>query len=117
MLDSILDSTKKLLGIEASYKQFDDDIIMHINSTFAKLDQIGITPTGETYQITGDTEKWQDFIGDHLQIGMVRSYMYASVRLLFDPPATSFGIEALKSQASEYEWRMRELQGLFVIQT
>ncbi len=117
MPQSILDSIKKLLGIEAEYTHFDTDIIMHINSTFAKLDQIGITPTGSVYQITDKEDKWEDFIADFAAINMVRSYMYTAVRLLFDPPATSFGIEAMKSQCSEYEWRLRELQSLFIPQT
>lgn len=117
MAQSILDSIKKLLGIEAEYTQFDTDIIMHINSTFAKLDQIGITPTGTVYQINGKEETWEEFIGSEIAINMVRSYMYTAVRLLFDPPATSFGIQAMKEQCSDYEWRLRELQNLFVPQT
>ena len=34
MEDSILNSIKKLLGIDEYYTQFDADIIMHINSVF-----------------------------------------------------------------------------------
>ncbi len=117
MAESILTSVKKLLGIESGYTQFDTDIVIHINSTFAKLDQIGVTPTGEVYEIATAEDNWEDFISDYKAINMVKSYMYASVRLLFDPPATSFGIEALKGQISEYEWRMRELQTLFIPQS
>ena len=41
---SILSSTKKTLGISASYTVFDQDIIMHINSVFALLNQLGLGP-------------------------------------------------------------------------
>ena len=44
MGDSILLSIKKLLGIGDDYKYFDEDIIMHINSVFMILNQLGIGP-------------------------------------------------------------------------
>lgn len=37
MMDSILTSVKKLLGIDESYEHFDADIIMHINSALVIL--------------------------------------------------------------------------------
>ncbi len=41
MSDSILNSTKKVLGIEAGYTPFDVDILMHINSVFTTVSQLG----------------------------------------------------------------------------
>ena len=43
-MDSILTSTKKLLGITEEDISFDLDIIMHINSVFAILTQMGVGP-------------------------------------------------------------------------
>lgn len=39
VMDSILLSTKKQIGIEPSYEAFDADIIMDINSVFMILNQ------------------------------------------------------------------------------
>ena len=61
MDDSILNSIKKLLGIEQDYKHFDPDLIMHINSVFVILQQLGVgTPYGFT--ITGSDETWSKFM-------------------------------------------------------
>ena len=45
MEESILTSIKKLLGITEDYEQFDTDIIIHINSVFMILTQIGVGPS------------------------------------------------------------------------
>lgn len=44
-MESILTSIKKLLGIAEEYTQFDNDIIMHINSVFTTLTQLGVGPS------------------------------------------------------------------------
>ena len=61
MTESILTSIKKLLGIDESYKHFDPDLIMHINSVFSILTQLGVGPPNG-FSITGDSEKWNSFI-------------------------------------------------------
>lgn len=102
--DSILDTTKKALSMEPDYTAFDSDIIMHINSTFFVLQQLGIGPA-EGFTIEGSEETWAQFMGID-NYNAVRSYMYLKIRLLFDPPANSFSQEAMKKQAEEYEWRL-----------
>ena len=103
---SILTSVKKLLGIDESYTVFDDDIVMHINSTFGTLHQLGVGP-GVPYFIEDKTEKWEEFLTTALTLNSVKSYIFVKVKLLFDPPATSFAIEALERQVSEFEWRLQ----------
>lgn len=103
--DSILDKTKKLLGIEADYPAFDVDIIMHINTVFSTLSELGIGPV-DGFLIEDNTTQWSAFIVDKPYLNQVRSYMYLRVRLLFDPPTTSFAIEAIKNQITEFEWRL-----------
>lgn len=105
VIPSILDSTKKAIGLGAEYDVFDSDITMHINSVFFTLNQLGVGPA-EGFQITGSDETWDAFLGDDPRMNAVKSYMYLRVRLLFDPPPTSFTQEALKQQAQEYEWRL-----------
>lgn len=105
MSESILDSTKKVLGLDPEYKEFDVDLLTHINTAFSILHQIGIGPK-LGFLVTSDGETWEDFLGGDLRINSVKSYVYLRVRLLFDPPTTSFHQEALKAQYQELEWRL-----------
>lgn len=106
MTDSILDSTKKVLGIDSTYTAFDEDIKMFINSAFSTLHQLGVGPE-EGFEIAGNTEVWSDFLGpDSKTLNNVKAYVYLSVRLLFDPPPTSFGIAAFERQLEELVWRI-----------
>lgn len=105
MADSILDSTKKILGIDASYTAFDPDILVHINTCFMVLNQIGIGPDAG-FSIVDNTATWDSYLGTDLNLNPVRTYVYLRVRLLFDPPTTSYVIEAMKQQIQELEWRL-----------
>lgn len=104
-MDSILTSVKKLLGIVDEYKHFDNDIIMHINSALFTLKQLGVGPS-EGFTITDKDAAWTDFIKDVTEVEAVKSYVYLKVKLVFDPPASSAVMEAIKNQISEYEWRL-----------
>lgn len=104
-MDSILTSIKKLLGITEEYDTFDNDLIMHINSVFMILNQMGVGPK-EGFKITDDSETWEDFISDSLLYEAVKSYVYLKVRLLFDIPTSSAVTESINRQISELEWRL-----------
>lgn len=104
-MDSILTSTKKILGIDESYTDFDIDIVLHINSVFSTLQQLGIGPE-IGFAIEDDTSTWDDFLGTDPRKNNVKSYMYLRVRLLFDPPVLSYMIDAMRAQITELEWRM-----------
>lgn len=113
MDDSILNSIKKILGIDPDYDEFDADIIMHINSAFATLDQLGIGPA-DGFMIDDDDAVWDDFLLGDTRLNSVKTYIGLKVRLVFDPPATSFGITAMEKQIAEHEWRLnvaREVTG------
>lgn len=104
-MDSILNSIKKLLGVEVDYNQFDTDIVMHINSVFMELTQLGVGPS-EGFSIGGDgSEEWNEFVDDG-KYEAVRSYMYLKVKLLFDPPLSSAVIDAMRRQIDNLEWRI-----------
>jgi len=104
--ESILDSIKNSLGIEEDEKAFDDDLVMHINSVFGVLNQIGVGPK-TPYFITNTSETWDGFTNlPKGTIEYVKSYMYLKVKLIFDPPGSSIAAEAMKQTASEYEWRL-----------
>lgn len=106
-MDSILTSIKKLLGISEEYVQFDDDIIMHINTAFLNLHQLGVGPT-EGFSISDNTAVWEDFveIDSKLPLNAVKSYVYLKVKLLFDPPLSSAVVESTNRMISELEWRL-----------
>lgn len=105
MDESILTSIKKLLGVPEDYEHFDQDIIMHINSVFMILNQLGVGPT-EGFTITDKTAVWSDFISDNKKFESVKTYMYMKVRLLFDPPLSSAVMECINKVISELEWRL-----------
>lgn len=105
-MESILISIKKLLGISEDYRQFDDDIIMHINTVFLNLTQLGVGPE-VGFTIEDDSACWSDFIDiENSQLHAVKSYIYLKVKLLFDPPLSSSVVEAMNRQIAELEWRL-----------
>lgn len=106
-MESILTSIKKLLGIAKEYEHFDPDIIMHINSVFMTLTQLGVGPS-EGFYIEDDEAVWTDFVPDINQLQAVKTYMYLKVRLLFDPSSLgSATLAAYERQIQEYEWRLK----------
>lgn len=104
---SILTSTKKMLGVGEEYTPFDLDILTHINSVLSTLDQLGVGPVGGL-SIEDETAVWEDLDVPITQINAIRSYVFLKVQMLFDPPATSFLIQAREKQIAEFEWRIRE---------
>lgn len=104
-MDNILSSIKKLLGIPTDQTAFDNDIIMHINSVFMILNQLGIGPA-DGFVISNDYALWSDFIPDGQNLELVKSYVYMKVRLMFDPPTSSAVLSAMERSISEFEWRL-----------
>lgn len=105
MEDSILTTVKKLLGIPENFSHYDLDIIIQINSAFSTLRQLGLGPENG-FRIEDDDAVWEDFIGDDETVEMMKQYIYQKVRLAFDPPTTSFAIDAIKESNKEIEWRL-----------
>ena len=104
-MESILNSIKKLLGPGMEYDHFDPDIIIHINSAFSVLTQLGVGPA-EGFFINDEAEKWEDFLPEEKMIHSVKTYIYLKVKLVFDPPLTSAVLESMKEQIKELEWRL-----------
>lgn len=104
-MESILTSIKKLLGIEEEYEHFDADLIMHINSVFMILTQLGVGPS-EGFSIMDESDVWTDFIPASAKLELVKSYMHLKVKLIFDPPLSSAVIESMNRMISEFEWRL-----------
>ena len=108
MTDSILNTTKKLLGIAEENTEFDLDIILHINSVFTILTQLGVGPS-KGFFITDGSATWSDFIPEGEMMEAVKSYMGCKVRMLFDPSTSSATMQALQNMCNELEWRLNVL--------
>lgn len=104
-MESILTSIKKLLGIAEDYEHFDADIIMHINSVFMILNQLGVGPP-EGFRIEDKLATWNDFIPADTNLELVKSYIHLKVRLLFDPPLSSTVMESINRMIAEFEFRL-----------
>lgn len=103
--ESILDSVKKVLGVGDDDTAFDFDIIIGINSALLELSQLGIgSDTG--FVISDNTTLWSQYVTDLSLLGMVKQYICMVTRMSFDPPATSFGIDAVKSQIDKLTFRL-----------
>lgn len=113
-MDSILKTIRKMvLGLPINSEDseeeiaFDTDLIIHINTAFSVLNQLGVGPKGGFF-ITGVDSKWSDFIGESKAIEMVKTYVYLKTKLAFDPPQNGTAVELMKEQCREYEWRAME---------
>lgn len=106
-MDNILESVKKLLGIDESCTAFDADIIMNINAAIFTLRQLGIGPKTGFVLTTGE-EVYEDYLGDvdDYIVSEVKMYLYYKTRLCFDPPSSSAVLECLKEMIKEAEWRL-----------
>ena len=103
--DSILDTVKKMLGVDLVDDSFDMELIIFINDVFSKLNQLAVGPT-TTYVIDDRLDKWTDFLLDRADLNMVKTYMYLQVRITFDPPTNPSLLENMMKRIQEYEWRL-----------
>lgn len=104
-MESILTSIKKLLGIPDDYTHFDADLVIHINSVFMILTQLGVGPQ-EGFAISDSNAQWSDFIPDEQELQGVKSYVYMKVKLMFDPPDRAAVMESMTKLINEFEWRL-----------
>jgi hypothetical protein len=105
-MESILTSIKKLLGITEEDEYFDADIIMHINTVFMTLTQLGVGPA-EGFAIEDKTAIWTDFIENVSKLQAVKTYIFLKVKLVFDPASVgSSTLSAYERTIQELEWRL-----------
>lgn len=114
--EKILSSIKKLLGLNDGVTVFDTDIVIHINTVFANLAQMGVGPQDSEgknigFRIFTGEEVWGDFTANDILIENVKTYVYIKVKMVFDPPTSSALIDAYNAQAKELEWRLYTQEG------
>lgn len=106
MEQSILKSTKKILGVDSEDTSFDLDIITHINSAFSIITDLGVGPQAG-FVIEDETVEWAAFLVDNpVKLSKVKTCVFLRTRLLFDPPTVSYLLDATKEQLRETEWRL-----------
>lgn len=101
-MDSILNTIKKLLGIDEGYTYWDQDLIIYINTAFNVLYQLG---AGKPFSISSALDTWDDFLEDMAKLEMVKQYVYMKVKMVFDPPTGALK-DAMTEQIKELEWRI-----------
>lgn len=105
MDDSILMTIRKLVCGDAYADHFDTDLLVHINTCFSILNQLGVGPT-EGFVVSGEAQMWSDYTSDDWVLNMVRTYVSLKVKSIFDPPLTSSVLEAMNKEISQLEWRL-----------
>lgn len=105
MNESILTGIKKTLNLQADYEAFDQDVLMHINTVFSTLNQLGVGPA-LGFMIEDESKTWDEFFGTDPRLNHIKTYVYLRVRLLFDPPTTGYHVKAMQDQITELEWRL-----------
>jgi len=105
MEESILVSVRTSLGILPGVTDFDEEIIIAINSAIFALSQIveGLT---SPFSISDDTALWTDLYGTLTNIESVKSYIILKTKLEFDPPGTSFLQQSYNNQVEELAYRL-----------
>ena len=105
MSDSVLSSTKQMLGISPEDTSFDVNVIMSINTALTILIDLGLTEV-EDQIVTSDKMTWDELLGGRTDIEYVKTYVYQKVKLIFDPPTSTAAIDAMQRSISELEWRI-----------
>ena len=108
MTDNIFSSVKKVVGLLGDDGSFDEDILLHINSVVSTLRQLGLSIPSDFY-VRDDVQTWRDLLGEFRDLDLVKSYMAMKVRLMFDPPSSSFGLASMTEMVKELEWRINIL--------
>ena len=105
MSDSVLSSTKQMLGISPEDTSFDVNVIMSINTALTILIDLGLTEV-EDQIVTSDKMTWDELLGGRTDIEYVKTYIYQKVKMIFDPPTSTAAIDAMQRSISELEWRI-----------
>ena len=102
---SILDTVKKTCGLGSDYDAFDQDILVFLNAAILDLTQNGIGPS-DGFTVTDSSQTFEDFIGGFKNVGAVATYLSQKTRIAFDPPTSSYVLEAINKNLAELIWRL-----------
>lgn len=103
--ESILNTVKKLLGLDPSYDAFDVDVTIGINAALFTLMQLGVGRS-DGFVVTSSVQTWSEFVGESTDLEALKQYVYLRTRIAFDPPTNSSVLQSMKDLCAEYEWRL-----------
>lgn len=102
---SIFKSTKVMLDIADGDASFDNNVLSFINAALSDLTDLGAGPS-DGLVVTGDTEEWEALTENASDTERIKNWVYLKVRLFWDPPQTSFLLDAHTRQIDEAAWRI-----------
>lgn len=106
--DSILETVRDFI-VGKGNKEFDNELIPHVNSNIAKLTQAGVG--NKNVIVLNEDVKWIDLKDEKQTKGneyfyMVPLFVILSTQILFDPPPPS-NVEYHSNSAKELLWRLK----------
>lgn len=104
-MSSILGDVRHKIGPSGDYDYFDTDMLDAINAAFAKLNQLGAGPD-DGFEVTSEDQQWEEFSTNKVLLGFVKTFVYDTVRLIFDTPNTSFVISEIRQRLEENTFRI-----------
>lgn len=104
-MSSILTGTKLSLGITEDNTDFDEILMVHINTVLNILTQLGVGPS-DGFLISDASTQWEDLLEKSKLLDLTKTYMSMKVRMMFDPPTSSSVAEAYNRMISELEYRI-----------
>lgn len=105
MNENVLDTVRKMIGFDESYKHFDLDLLININAFFSMLHDLGVGP--ELGFIVTPQTKWIEYEINPGYLAMVQQYIYLKTKLVFDRPETSYAIDSMTKLSDEIAWRLK----------
>lgn len=105
MINSILNTIKKKIGVSEDDTCFDEAILTEINTAGSFLSQLGVT-SFDSFTVCDSSNTWDECISDRVKLADIKTYIYIYVKLNFDPPTNAFLVQLLKDQMKECEWRI-----------
>ena len=105
---TILKDIKSVLGLIDDDNAYDGEILMHLNSAFMYLNQLGF---GELYkpETIEETTTWEEVFSNRDYVNCIKPYIYKRVRLIFDPPGSSIVMQSLENLIREDEYRIQSM--------
>lgn len=105
METSILKTIRSMLDMDPDEEAYNNDILVHVNSAIMTLGQLGIGPK-DGFTVSSAADTWDEFLGESKLLEGAKQYIYIKTRLGFDPPTSSFVVEAMRAAATELESRL-----------
>ena len=103
----ILFSTREALGLSGNGTEFRQEVLNHVQAALEILLQNGV---GKPVTVDSNTV-WSDIkdgsqINGNQQFNLIRTYVFAKTKILFDPPPPS-NVPFYDAYNRELEWRLR----------